>query len=60
VIEPPEPYGMPLNLTTLPQKLKEAGKIVVYSCPVSIFRTGSGFSVREACVYLGVIILIYR
>lgn len=25
VIEPPEPYGMPLNLTTLPQKLKEAG-----------------------------------
>ena len=27
VIEPPEPYGMPLNLTTLPQKLKEAGKI---------------------------------
>lgn len=29
VIEPPQPYGMPLNFTTLPQKLKEAGKIAL-------------------------------
>ena len=36
MIEPPEPYGMPLNLTTLPQKLKEAGKIVV-SCTCALF-----------------------
>jgi len=26
VIEPPQPYGMPLNFKTLAQELKEAGK----------------------------------
>lgn len=27
VIRPAEPYGLPLNLTTLPEMLKKAGKI---------------------------------
>ena len=29
VIEPSQPYGMPLNITTLAQKLKEAGEFLV-------------------------------
>lgn len=31
VIEPPEPYGMPLKLKTLAQALKEAGKKILSS-----------------------------
>ena len=30
VIEPSQPYGMPLNITTLAQKLKEAGEFLVF------------------------------
>ena len=26
VIEPPEPYGLPLNFKTLPETLRDAGK----------------------------------